>query len=180
MKRLSALLIMSVLFMSVAGCGYSAKSMLPPELDTIYVGNFKNSINPTKELSDRRATNIYRPGLEVDITRAVIDGFIRNRYLKIDTQKRSKLTLEGALIEYRQYPLSYDSGDSVVELRVQITVDITLINNTTGEVMWTENNFRGESTYDITGPKAITEAEAARKAVDDIAQRIVELVVDAW
>ena len=180
MKRLNFLLILSVSILFVAGCGYSAKSMLPAGLDTIYVDNFKNGIEPTKELSDRRATNTYRPGLEVDITRDVIDDFIRDRHLKIDSEKRSKLTLKGTVTGYKQYPLSYDTGDSVVELRVQITVDLTLINNTTGTVMWEENSFMGESTYNITGPNAITEAEASREAVEDLALRIVELVVEAW
>ena len=144
MKRLNFLLILAILFLSISGCGYSAKSMLPDGLDTIYVDNFINGIDPTKELSDRQATNTYRPGLEVDITRAVIDGIIRDRHLKIDSEKRSKLTLKGTLIRYEQYPLSYDKGDSVVELRVQIIVDLTLINNTTGTVMWEEDNFMGE------------------------------------
>jgi hypothetical protein len=180
MKKIKLLLIVFTLFFSVAGCGYSTKSMLPEGLDTIYVANFTNEIDPSGEISDRRATYTYRPGLEMDITRAVIDGFIRDRHLRIDSEKRAKLTLEGALIEYRQYPLSYDKGDSVVELRVQITVDLTLKDNTTGKIMWQESNFVGESTYDITGPNAITEATAAGKAVDDLAQRIVELVVEAW
>ncbi len=180
MKKFKILTIIFALFLFVSGCGYSTRSMLPEGLDTIYVDNFANEIEFSGEISDRRSTYSYRPGLEVDITRALIDGFIRDRHLKIDHRNKAKLTLEGALVDYRQYPLSYDKGDSVVELRIQITVDITLVNNVTGKTMWREKNFVGESTYNITGPNAITEAEASRKAVYDLAQRIVELVVEAW
>ncbi|MBD3426872.1 MAG: hypothetical protein GF409_06535 [Candidatus Omnitrophica bacterium] len=171
---------LTVFVMLAAGCGYTTSSLLPPELDSIHVENFENKIDPTQEVSDKRASYTYWPGLETDITRSVIDGFIFDRHLDIDDEKDAALILKGELTSFRQYPLSYDKNDNVIEFRVEILVDLELYNNLTGETMWKEKSFLGEGTYSITGPNATTESEGVKRAVDDLSQRIVERVVEAW
>ena len=169
-----------VLIVAVAGCGYTTSSLLPAGLDSVYVENFTNKIDPTKEISDRRVSYTYRPGLETDITRAVIDGFIYDRHLELENENNAALTLKGELKDFRQYPLSYDKGDNVEEFRIEIIVDIELYDNKTGKKMWQENGFTGQSSYDVSGPNAKTESDAVKSAVKDLAQRIVERTVEAW
>jgi outer membrane lipopolysaccharide assembly protein LptE/RlpB len=175
-KTIFAMLLIPVL----TGCGYTAKSLLPPELDSIYVSNFINKIDPSAEVSDKRMSYTYWPGLENQITRAVIDGFIFDRNLDVKSEAKAKLALKGELVDYKQFPLSYDRSDNVEEMRTQITVNLELYNSTTGEVMWKENGFTGWSSYYLAGPNASTEAEGVRGAVQDISRRIVERVVEAW
>ncbi|MEA3488909.1 MAG: LPS assembly lipoprotein LptE [Candidatus Omnitrophota bacterium] len=163
-----------------AGCGYTSSSLLPPELDSVHVVNFENKIDPAREVSSRRPTYAYWPGLEIDVTRATIDRFIFDRHLDIKSRKKAALLLKGQLVDFRQLPLSYDKGDSVTELRVEIFVDLELYNNLTGELMWREGRFMGWSSYDIAGPNAEPESGGVRSAVKDLSQRIVERVVEAW
>jgi len=178
--RLILFLVLSFFLITAGGCGYTSASLLPPELDSIHVDNFVNKIDPAGEVSDRRSGYSYRPGLENDITRAVIDGYIFDGNLGIRTADKAVLLLKGTLTDFRKFPLSYDNADNVEEFRIELSVDIELLNNSTGKLMWRENGFTGQSSYTVTGPNAKTEATALTEAVNDLAQRIVERTIEAW
>jgi hypothetical protein len=178
--RFFNLLILSVLVIIFSGCGYTTSSLLPPDLNSIHVANFANKIDPTKEITDKRAAFFYRPGLETDITRKTIDDFIYDGHLDVKNKKEADLLLEGDLVDLEQYPLSYSKGGDVEEYRVEIFVNLKLFNNRTGKLMWKEDSFMGQSSYDITGPNAKSEGEAINDAVRDLSVRIVERTVEAW
>ena len=180
MRKLYPIITLSILLLVLTGCGYTSTSLLPPDLKSIHVESFENKINPAQEVSDKRMSYSYWPGLETQLTRSVIDGFIFDRHLDIKSEQKADLVLKGQLTDFRQFPLTYDRGNNVTELRVQITVDLELYNNKTGKRMWTENSFTGWSSYDVTGDSAKTESEGVRLAVQDISQRIVERVVENW
>ena len=181
-NKMKSFLITSMLLLCFcsSGCGYTSKSLLPDELNSIYVDNFKNEISATREVSNVRPTYLYVPGIENTITRAVIDGFIFDRHLDVTRQNDAALVLEGALVDMRQYPLSYTDNYNVIEYRLEIFVDIALYNNLTGDLMWREDRFMGQSNYTVSGPNRLTEAQARTKAVNDLAQRVVERVVEYW
>ena len=173
--------ILSILLMFLSGCGYTSASLLPKDVKSIHVANFINKINPASEISDRRMAYLYRPGLETEITRATIDGFIFDGYLHIKSQKEADLKLEGQLVALQQYPLSYSAGGgNVEEYRVEIMVDLECYDNRSGDLLWKEKRFMGQSTYDLSGREAKTEAEGVTLAVKDLARRIVERTVEAW
>lgn len=178
MKILPIFLFTIILIMN--GCGYTTASLLPKGMDSIYVANFKNAIDPAREVSSRRMDYSYRPGLENDITRAVINKFIFDGALEIETEQKANITLEGELTDFRQYPLSYSKDDEVEEFRMEIFVNLTLRNNKTGEIMWEEKNFMGQTSYAVTGPNTKSESGALQDAVDDLAKRIVERTIEAW
>ncbi len=178
--RFFSLFVLSLALILSSGCGYTTASLLPPGLESIHVDNFINKIDPAREVSNRRAAYFYQPGLETSITMAVIDGFIFDRHLDIESEKKADLLLEGELTDLRQYPLSYSRGGDIEEYRVEVVVDIKLYNNHTEKLMWSENSFMGESSYDISGPNAKSESEAIKDAVKDLAERIVERIVEAW
>lgn len=180
MIKTNILTIFIVFLLALGGCGYSSSSLLPPELDSINVQNFENSITTTREVSNRRPTYNYWPDLENEVTRAVIDGFIFDRHLDIKNESKSAMILEGELVDFRLLPLSYDKGEDVDEFRVEIYVNLRLINNLTGKLMWKESSFMGWSSYTTSGPNATSEAVAVKKAVKDLSQRIVERVVEDW
>jgi hypothetical protein len=170
-----------IFFVSLsAGCGYTSTSMLPPELNSIHVDNFVNKINPAAEVSDKRPSYSYWPDLENQLTRAVIDGFIFDRHLEIESEKDAALLLSGELMSFRQFPLSYDDNQNVIELRIEILMNLELYDERTGKIMWTEKSFMGWSSYNLSGQTAKSEAEGVKLAVNDIAQRIVERVVENW
>ncbi|MFH1847464.1 MAG: LptE family protein [Candidatus Omnitrophota bacterium] len=173
------MLISCFLFLPV-GCGYTTASLLPAELDSIYVEDFKNDINPAGEISDKRATYTYRTGMENDITRAIIDKFIYDKTLDIENKSNAALFMKGALKDFRQSTVSYNTDSQAEEYRMEIFVDVEVYNQLTGELMWEEKGFLGEITYAITGPNSITESTAVTNTIADLAQRILERTVEVW
>jgi outer membrane lipopolysaccharide assembly protein LptE/RlpB len=169
-----------ILAVCVAGCGYTSKSLLPTEFKSIYVANFANRINVTAESTDTRMYRGYRPGMEIEITKAVEDRFLFDGNLKVAKEASADLVLKGELIDYNKEVLKYDTNDNAEEYRVRVAVRLELKDAKTGKTVWTENNFAGESTYRTGGSLAENETTAVGAAIADLARRVVERTVEAW
>jgi len=166
--------------MFIAGCGYTTKSLLPSNFKYLYVANFKNSIAISAEQSNMRMYRGYRPGMEIDITKAVTDKFIMDGNLKIGTEDKSDLALTGELVDFRREPLRYDANDNIEEYRLKVVVNLELKDVKTGKTLWIERGFAGEITYRTTGSLAVSEDRAMKEAIEDLARRITERTIETW
>ena len=164
----------------LTGCGYTTRSLLPSNIKTIRVNNVKNEIKVTAEQSNLRMYRGYRPGMEIDLTRAIINKFLLDGTLRIANESSADLILNTDLIDFKRDALRYDANNNVEEYRLKLVVNMDLLNTRTGKMMWTERGFAGETTYNATGPLAKTDAAAMNDAIDDLSRRIVERTVEAW
>ncbi len=178
--KLKICLAISALLFLAAGCGYTTRSLLPPSIKTIRIDNIKNDIQVTAEQSNQRMYRGYRPGMEVDLTRAIINKFLLDGTLKVAAESNADLVLKTDLIDFKRDALRYSSSDDIEEYRVKLVVNMELTNTKTGNVMWKERGFAGETTYRTNGVLAKTETTAVNDAIDDLARRIVERTVEAW
>jgi len=183
MKKI-ALVNLALLFVMAAcalpGCGYTTRSLLNPEYKTIYVSNFANDIRVTAEQTNMRMYRGYRPGMEIELTKAVIDRYLFDGNLNPVQEGRSDLILRGSLIDFKRDPLRYDANDNIEEYRIKLIVNLTLIDAKTGAVQWEEKGFAGETTYLTGGSLGKSESVALTEAILDLARRIVERTVEAW
>ena len=175
---LFSLMVFSIIYIS--GCGYTTGSLLPSNLKTIYVDNFKNEINISNEVTESSRYTLYRPGIEDEITNALVNRFVFDGNLKIATEKNADLILRGKLTAYKQEALRYDRDDNVQEYRVRITINMELENTLNHKISWTETGFAGESTYNTEGRLATSESAAAEEAIEDLVRRVVERTVECW
>jgi len=118
--------------------------------------------------------------LESDITRAVVDKYLFDGNLKPVEKANADLYLKGELVDFRREPLRYTDQDDVQEYRISISVNLKLINNKTGVVIWTEDRFTGESTYFVSGRLAKSDTVGVNDAIADLARRVVERTVEEW
>ncbi|VAX36533.1 hypothetical protein MNBD_UNCLBAC01-78 [hydrothermal vent metagenome] len=160
----------------LTGCGYTTRSTLPKNLQTIHIEDFKNEISYT----DGSGRNIYLPLLELDARNAVIDRFLFDGNLKIAEFEDADLILKGRLKSYFRGVLRYTDDQDVEEYRVQITVSFELWDTKRNEIAWSEPGFVGEAEYFVTGSQAITEEAAVKIAIKDLARRIVERTIEDW
>ena len=160
----------------LSGCGYSATSMLPGNLKTVYVETFQNNINFAAE----RGRNLYFPLLEQKVRAAIVDRYQFDGNLKMGQPGSSDLVLRGKLNSYERSALRFTDNDDVQEYRVHVIVSLELYDTATGAVRWSEPSFAGEATYFVTGPTATTEESAVEQAVIDLARRIVERTIEDW
>jgi hypothetical protein len=173
-------LIMTVFALAISGCGYTTRSLLPSSYKTIYVDNFKNAIKLAAEQSNERMYRGYRPGMEITLTKAVIDKYLMDGNLRIAPPGQADLILKAELTDYNRSGIRYSANDNVEEYRIKLVVDMELIEAKTGRVVWSENGFAGETTYRTSGSLAESETAAIDAAVTDLARRIVERTVEAW
>lgn len=177
LKKLSVVLL-TALF-SVSGCGYTTRSLLPPNFKTIYVENFVNKIKVAAESSDDRMYRGYKPGMEIDVSKAIRDKYLFDGNLKVVDQENADLILKGELIDFRNESLRYDRSDNVLEYRVRMVVNIEL-QTKDGKTRWKESGFAGESLYNASGGLAKPESESIADAEADLARRVVERTIEEW
>ncbi|MDD2654750.1 MAG: LptE family protein [Candidatus Omnitrophica bacterium] len=183
-RSICGIVILSIFFSFsitlLSGCGYTTRSLISQEYKTIYVTPFVNKVDITQEFYAASKYRIYRPKLETDITTYVINRFLFDGNLKPSREETADMILKGELMDFRRDPLRYDDDDNVTEYRLNIVVNLTMIDKARGEVLWQENNFTGDTTYFTTGSLAKSEDAAIKDALNDLARRIVERTVEQW
>jgi hypothetical protein len=182
--RLRRLLIqiaqISFLIYAVAGCGYTTRSMISGKFKTIYITPFVNKVDMTSEIYTSGKYRIYRPKLETDITKSVVDKYLFDGNLRPVREESADLILKGELIDYRKDPLRYDDNDEVTEYRINLVVNISLWGRKENKEVWEEKGFTGSSAFFTTGAQAKSEDAAVNDALTDLARRIVERTVEEW
>jgi hypothetical protein len=179
-KKAALLFTFTFFLFALTGCGYTARSMIRNEYQTIYVAPFENKIDVTQQAYAANKYRIYRPTLETDITRAVINRFLTDGNLKPAKEESAGLVMKGELVEFRRDPLRYTSNDEVEEYRINIVVNLALYDKKENSLLWQERNFTGYTTYFTAGPQAKSEDVAVNDALSDLARRTVERTVEQW
>ncbi len=179
-RRISLFFIFTFLLFTLTGCGYTTRSMISDKFRTIYVTPFVNKVDITQETDVANKYRIYRPMLETEITKSVINKFLFDGNLKPIKEESADLVLKGELVGFRKDPLRYDDNNEVTEYRVNLVVNISLWDRRENKLVWGENNFTGDATYFTTGAQAKSEAAAINNALTDLSRRIVERTVEQW
>lgn len=183
LHRLKAQITQITLFLVVVlyltGCGYTTRSFITNKYKTIYVAPFENAIDITKDTDASSRYKTYRPLLETDISREVINRFISDGNLSISRKDEADLTLNGKLVDFRRDALRYTSDEDVEEYRISLKVDLSLTEKDK-KLLWEEKALIADTTYFVSGPHAKSESTAIDEAVKDLSRRIVERVIESW
>ena len=167
---------LTFLLMVLSSCGYTTGSLLPSSFHTIHVEPFENKI----EFVSENVRGLYVPLLETKIRTAVIGRFQLDGHLRLSDSDKSDLVLKGTLTGFERDDLRTDDNQNVQEYRLRITVSLTMMDQTTGRVFYSEPSFSGESTYFTSGPQAKSESSALNDTLTDLARRIVERTIENW
>ncbi len=164
---------------ALSGCGYTTGAVLPNDIKTVHVAIFKNSIDITKEISAKDKYEVYRPNLEVDLRDAIVERFFLDGHLKVASGKTSNAILTGEITEYRKDPLRYQN-EEVREYRITLVCDFRLTDSSGSEILTEMDQIAGDATYFTTGSLQKSETAALIDAMQDLARRIVNRVVENW
>lgn len=173
MKKLCSIALLSLFTVFLTSCGYTQKTVLPRDIKTIYVETVKNKI-PVQDIY------VYVPGLEMDITNAVIRRMQIDGNLKVVERDEADAILEMDLVRFEQEGLRFTSLESVAEYRMYVVLDMRLIHASTGEEMWHEPSFSGDEEYFVSDIRTISQQEASVGAVDRLAVNVVDRIVEDW
>lgn len=163
------------------GCGYTTHAYVARTgYRTVHIEPFVNKVDTTSEASEGKRFRSYFPLLENNVTNAVVDRYIFDGNLKVTKTEDADLTLKGELVNYRRDSLRTSSGDTPEEYRITIFVNISLIDNKTGKILWEKKDFAGDASYYTTGNFVKSESQSIQDATKDLARRIVDITVEAW
>lgn len=163
-----------------AGCGYTTRPGIPPHLHTIAISPIINKIDLARLPANNERFPIYRHGMEVDLTNAIIERYQFTGLLRPTRPDKADCRLDGELIEFRRDALRYNASQQVEEWRLNVVVNLKFTDLTNQTVLWEEPGFIGETTYFALGPNTESESAALSRAITDLARRIVERSVEAW
>lgn len=163
-----------------AGCGYTTKSNLSENFRTVSVLPVTNAINISSEINDRAPFRVYRPGIEVEMTNALINRFVFDGSLKVVPQEKADLIVEAKLIDYRRDALRYSESDDIQEYRLSVVLDVSVKEAKTQKVLWHDVGLAGDTSFFLSGSRADSEDAAAVRAVEDTARRVVDKTIEVW
>lgn len=176
MPRPTIIFGLILLSLSSLRCGYTTASTLPPEMRTIHIEQFKNRVAFTSE----NKRELYVPLLEVKVRNAIVDRFQFDGNMRIADADAASMTLKGELIAYDRVVLRYTDSNDPEEYRIQIVMDLKMMDNKINEPFWEEGGFTGEATYFVSGVNAKSESTAIEEATVDLARRVVERTIENW
>lgn len=158
---------MAVLAMGSGCVGYRLGTTLPPGIASIYVPTFENGTD--------------EPRLETETTRAAIQEFQRDGTLKLAGEKDADARLDVVLERFRLFPLRFekDQAKTTREYRMLIKAKVTFTRTDDGEVL-AERFVTGDTEFDFIGDLATSKIQNLPDAAEDLAHRIVELIVEYW
>jgi hypothetical protein len=115
------------------GCGYTTKSSLDDQYQTIFVSAFENV---SKEYD-----------LQAPLTNAIIRKFMNDTRLEVVGYDEADLVLEGVITDYSLKGLTYDDEDRVTQFLCAVEAGARLTDRRTGDVVWQEKAMYGETSF---------------------------------
>lgn len=162
------------LAMTASGCGYTRQSALPSDIKTIYVEPVQNKI----ELAEVYA---YVPGLEAMINNALTARLNKDGNLRVVGEpEEADVILKATLRRFDQGGVRFSTLESVQEYRLFVTVEAELLHGKTQQLIWKEGNFTGDADYFVSDLRPQARGEAAERAVNRLAQNLVDRIVEDW
>lgn len=156
----------SLLLVAATGCLYGfAGGGFPSHIRTVAVLPFENE-TPAPELQ----REVY------DAVRAGIRGRLG---LRDAPEERADAVVRGTILRYDvDVPIGYSADPRQVastRRKLQITIDITVVDQTTGRTLWERRNLLAESDYAESA-----ELDGRRKAIEKLVNEIIEGAQSQW
>ncbi len=148
--------------------GYKLGSMLPPDIQTVYVPTF---INKTKE-----------PLIEIDTTQKAIQEIQRDGSLKVASKESADAILQVTLTDYSLTPVRYDTQHTTQtkEYRLWLTANLVLKRAKDDKVIVDRPMVRGQAVFEVLGDLTSSKLIALPLAAQDLARNVIATCVEEW
>ncbi len=154
-----------VFFFCLSSCGYHIAGRgghIPSGIKTIAIPVFENKT--------------MEPIVEEELTPAVIKGFIKDRRIEVTDKSQADFMLHGSVTFYKEFPLSFDQNQNVLEYRITVTTHLRLLQQSTNHILW-ERDLTTNAEYRVSSDVMSTRTSKFL-AIKEIAQNLSEEVTD--
>jgi hypothetical protein len=166
-ERPIAAMLVAMLLLWTAGCGYTTKEVYPTDVRSVAVPIFENR-------------SFYR-GAERDLTESLVKEIELRTPYKVTRGAAADSELTGTIVDVRQRMISRRRPGNVPEqIEVSIIVDWTWKNQRTGQAIRTRQGFESVGRYRPTQPIGEPYEMAQHDAVQRLAADIVSTMRADW
>lgn len=150
-----------------AGCGvYSTKGRTAGDIKRIAVPYLKNE---TAE-----------PDIEVEITRNMIDGLVKDNTLRVVPEAEADAILEGSVVTYRNIPFTFSAELQAEQYRLVIGIVVSLFNPKTNEYVWRDRRIETHGDYYLEATDQRTYDQALEEVYQFLVEGILNATVQEW
>jgi outer membrane lipopolysaccharide assembly protein LptE/RlpB len=152
--------------LALGGCGYTVGGTLPSHVKTVSVPIFKNQ---TRE-----------PGVESQITRAVVEAFSTNGRLRVVGSDSADAILDGEVTSYEIISIAFDRDANVRLYRLVVGVTLRMRDLRQNTVLFDRTAVREQADFRVQGAVSQTisrEETALQVAATEIGRAIVATAV---
>lgn len=167
-KILSLFALVGLLLVSTGCAGYRLGSMLPDDIQTVYIPSF---INETSE-----------PLIEIDCQRGLVEALQRDGSLRIASEESADAIARVVLRSYTLEPTVYDTTrrSDVQQYRIRITARLLMTRRADDSVIVERPSVQGEGVFIVSGDLSSSKRLGLPVAATDLGNKLVQQMVEAW
>lgn len=142
---------------ALAGCGYhvvGTADALPADVRTLAVGQIGNG---SREYGYER---VIAFALEREIA-------VRRRFTVANGTAGADAVLSGRVIDVYTRPVAFGSNDQAVQYEVSVMIDLTLVNQRDGAVLWQAQRLREVDEYSASSTVVVTSSSEFQQGTLD-------------
>ncbi len=162
--------LFGVFTLALASCGYHVAGnadLVPKSIHTISIPAFGN-ITTRYKLTDHLPEAISR------------EFIARTRYQIVNDPEKADAVLRGSVINYSSYPTLFDQQSGRASgLQVNVTMQVSFVERTTGKVLFTRPSFEMHQRYEISVTAARAYFEESDAALDRLSRDVARDLVSA-
>ena len=165
------LVALAALCAALGACGpYSfSGSTLPGHIKTVAVPLMENRTD--------------RGDLTTVLADMLVEALLDDNKLKVVSGDAADSVIEGAFLEYRRTPFTFDAAENVETYRIEITIEAKFVDVRKNEVIWEEKRLYQWSTYNfagVGGQPAEVEIDGIRRVLIKLSNDILNRTVQGW
>jgi hypothetical protein len=153
-----------ILLALITGCGYTTKSLISRNINSVYIPIFGNFT--------------FRSGLEFDLTTALKDEILSKTKLRIVRKDNADTILTGKIVTVTEGVITSNARDNIIENQVIISVNIALMDRRTGRELIAIDNLSNKAEYIVTRGENIK--TATQECLAGLAEKIIYQLEEKW
>ncbi len=151
-----------------SNCRYSfTGASVPPHLKTIAITLFDDQ------------SGYGRATLREELTKKLIEKFIKDNTLKVADRNTANSILEGVIVSVQDNPVVVGAGERVKKSRITITVKVSYFDMVKRTKLW-ERTFSNWGEYELEGDIQTNLQLGIQTAIDKLSEDILLATVSNW
>jgi len=162
-NKILSIIIFCIVAVSACGYRFAGQGQFPKGVQHIFIEVFENQTSQS--------------GIEREVTNQVIFEFTRQRQKNLASSARdADAVLKGVIRSVSTRTISRVGTELASQREVVMTVDLRLIQQGVGKVLWSANGLSDKEAYDVVENSKLATDQNENLAISKLSERISERI----